>query len=526
MSGLKGLGKRTAALVAVAMLGSGSAALAAEDLVVGTVGLAPSMDPLFAIDTGSQDYSHNVYESLIAYDADLNIRPLLAVSWTLVGDRTWEFKLREGVRFHDGTELRALDAVASLKRASKEVPGSSSPLTHYFAGVADIVATADHTFQVIGKEPIPLFPFSMSWVAITPAHVAEKANNDDFNNGKLAIGTGPYKLSRFLPNNAIELLRNDDYWAGALPWEKVTFKLIQNPGARVAALLAGDVDLINSVPPQDVPRLTADAKVSVHEKVTDRLIYVLMDQHRKTTPHVKAVDGSDIENPFLKEKVRRALALAIDEGVIVDKVMRGVARETNQPMVEGMPGYAKDIPANANDIDKARALLAEAGYPEGFGVTLHGPDGRYLNDAQVSQAIAQMLSRLGLKVSVESLPRQIFASRGNKLEYSLALYGFGLASGAEMLQYMLHSRNKAEGWGGSNRGRYSNPKVDSLTEELFRTPDAERRDEIVAEASRIVIGEQGVIPLYHQVAVWATRADLAYEGRIDEKTLIGSLSKR
>ena len=205
--------------------------------------------------------------------------------------------------------------------------------------------------------------------------------------------------------------------------------------------------------------------------------------------------------------------------------MRGVASKANQPMVKGMPGYATDISDPVYDVDKARALLTEAGYPDGFKVTLHGPSGRYLNDAQVTQTIAQMLSRLGLEVEVESLPRQIFATRGNNLEYSLALYGFTLASGAETLQYLLHSRNKDEGWGASNRGRYSNAKIDELTEELFKTSDGARRDEIVVEASRIAMDEYAVIPLYHQVSVWATRADLDYEGRIDEKTLLYGLTK-
>lgn len=509
-----------------AAMGPATAASEDEDVVVGTVGIAVSMDPLFAIDTGSQDYSHNVFETLIEYDADLNIQPLLAVSWNQVDAKTWEFELRKGVKFHDGTELRAADAVASLKRASKEVPGSSSPITNYFAEVADIVATSDYTFRVIGKEPIPLFPYSMSWVAITPAHVAQRANNDDFNSGELAIGTGPFKLDSFTPNNSIKLSRNDNYWAGPLPWAHVTFKLIKNPGARVAALLAGDVDLINIVPPQDVPRLRHESSIALHEKVTDRLIYILMDQHREITPHVKAKDGTQIKNPFLDPKVRKALAYAIDEGVLVDKVMRGIAKEANQPMVEGMPGFAPDLPQNISDVEKAHALLAEAGYPDGFSVTLNGPDGRYTNDAQVTQAVAQMLSRLGLDVRVESLPRQIFASRGNKLEYSLALYGFSLASGAEMLQYLVHTRDKAHGWGGSNRGRYSNLEVDRLTEELFASADAKKRDEIVAAASRVVMTDQGVIPLYHQVAVWATRADLEFDGRIDEKTLLRGLRKK
>ncbi|MEQ9244673.1 MAG: ABC transporter substrate-binding protein, partial [Nitratireductor sp.] len=261
-------------MLALATLAGPRPALA-EDIGIGTVGLPVSMDPLFAIDTASLDYSQNVYEALLTYDANLNVQPLLAVSWEQVNDTSWEFRLRQGVRFHNGSELRASDVVASLKRASKAIEGSSSPITHYFADVKDIVATSDHSVRVIGEKPIPLFPYSMNWVAITPAAVAEMASNDDFNSGKLALGTGPYKLVSFRPNDSLVLERNADYWGGAQPWGKVTFKLIQNPGARVAALLAGDVDMINAVPPQDIPRLQANENISLHQKVTDRLIYIL-----------------------------------------------------------------------------------------------------------------------------------------------------------------------------------------------------------------------------------------------------------
>ena len=168
-------------------------------------------------------------------------------------------------------------------------------------------------------------------MAITPAQVAEKANNDDFNSGELAVGTGPYKLVRFLPNNVVELERNDAYWGEPQPWEKVTFKLMQNPGSRVAALLAGDVDLINTVPPQDVPKLRADDKVSLHQKVTDRLIYVLMDQHRETTPHVKAKDGSEIKNPLpeCKRSARRSPTRSIRERSSTRSCAESRARPTS-----------------------------------------------------------------------------------------------------------------------------------------------------------------------------------------------------
>ncbi len=512
---------RAIRLGAIAVIASGLALsnAIAKDLVIGTQGLALSMDPLFALDTASLDNNSHIYESLITYDADENVQPRLAVSWESIDERTWEFTLRKGVRFHDGKELRAKDAVASLRRAMREVPGSSSPYTQFFVGVAEIVAVDDYTFRVISEKPSPLFPADMDWVSITPAHVAEQADNDAFNSGKLAIGTGPYRFKRFLPNNTIELVRNDDYWGPSPQWETVTFKQIKNSGSRVAALLAGDVDMINLVPPQDMQRLQRQDSVAVWQKVSDRLVYLLMDQHRDVTPHVVAKDGEEIKNPLKIAEVRRALAMAIDQGAIVKNVMRGMAVEANQPLVGGMPGFSGTIPANADDLEGARALLEEAGFASGFKVTLHGPDGRYLNDAQVTQALGQMLSRLGLDVTVETLPSQIFSSRGNKLDYSLALYGFRLDAGPPTLQWLLHSRNKEAGWGASNRGRYANARVDAITEEVFQTFDADKRAAMVEEASEIVMSDLGIIPLYHQVTVWATRAGLTYEGRIDARTL-------
>lgn len=510
---------RGLSLAMVLALVAGTSSAAAKDLVVGSNGLAVSMDPLFALDTASLDNNEHIYEALVTYDADKNLKPLLAVSWKNTDATTWEFQLRDGVRFHDGSKLTARDAVASLKRAMKEVLGSSSPYTQFFVGVTDIAVVGNLTFQVKTEKPAPLFPYDLDYIAITPASVAENANNDGFNSGELAVGTGPYKFKRFLPNSVIELVRNEEYWEEKPTWQTVTFKLIKNGGSRVAALLSGDVDVINAVPPQDIPRLEADESVRVWTKVSDRLIYLLMDTHRDVTPHIFSSDGAEIPNPLKDARVRRALSYAISQDAIVEKVMRGVAVEANQPMVSGMPGYAEDIPANVYDRDQARALLSEAGFPNGFKVTLHGPDGRYLNDAQVTQSVGQMLAQLGLGVSVETLPRQIFATRGNNLEYSLALYGFTLGSGPAMLQWLIHTRDKESGWGGSNRGRYSNPKVDTLTESVFQTFDESERSKLVQQASKIVMEDVGVIPLYHQVSVWATAAGLTYEGRIDEKTL-------
>jgi peptide/nickel transport system substrate-binding protein len=226
------------------------------------------------------------------------------------------------------------------------------------------------------------------------------------------------------------------------------------------------------------------------------------------------------KNPLKDVRVRRALSKAINRQALVERVMEGAARATGQLMPEGMFGYSPALKPDAYDVEGARKLLAEAGYPDGFALTIHGPNDRYVNDDQVAQAIAQMLSRIGIATRVESMPSAVYFTRANKLEFSLMLVGWASDTGeaSSPLKALLATYSNDKGMGQTNRGRYSNAKMDALLQQALATVDDGRREKLLQEATQVAMSDLGIIPLYHQENVWATRKGIVYTPRADERT--------
>jgi peptide/nickel transport system substrate-binding protein len=350
---------------------------------------------------------------------------------------------------------------------------------------------------------------------------AATANPEDFNAGKATVGTGPYKFVRWAKGDRIELARNDAYWGGKPAWDKVTLRVIPNDPARVAALLSGDVQAIENVPTADQAKLRGNANLAMHRVVSNRLIYLHIDSNRDKSPFVTDKAGKPLEkNPLKDLRVRRAISKAINRPVIAERLMEGLAVPTGQLMPEGFFGYNPALKAEAYDPDGAKKLLAEAGYPEGFGLTVHGPNDRYINDDQICQAVAQMLTRIGIQTKVETMPASVYFSRANKLEFSLMLVGWGSDTGeaSSPLKALLATFDRDKGMGTTNRGRYSSAKMDAVLAEALRTVDDPKREKLLQQATEIAMGDLGIIPLHHQVNVWATRKGLSYTPRTDERT--------
>jgi peptide/nickel transport system substrate-binding protein len=512
--------KALLAAVAVSLATAFPAAAPAADLSISLGADVTSMDPHFHNLTPKNNVGGHIFEPLVSKDQRGRLIPALAESWRTIDDLTWEFKLRRGVKFHDGSDFTAADVAFSLDRVPT-VPNSPSPFTTYSKQITEKIIVDPHTIRLKTATPYPLMPNDMGPILIVSGRAAKGASTEDFNSGQATIGTGPYRFVRWAKGDRIELARHDAYWGAKSPWDKVTLRLITADPSRVAALLAGDVGAIENVPTADLARVAKNPGLSLFRIVSHRVMYLHLDSNRDRSPFVTDKAGKPLEkNPLKDLRVRRALSKAINRQALVERVMEGAAVATGQLMPEGMFGYTPALKPEAFDPDAARKLLGEAGYPDGFGLTLHAPNNRYVNDEQVAQAVAQMLSRIGIATKVDAMPSAVYFSRGNKLDFSFMLVGWGsdTAEASSPLKALLATYSKEKGMGASNRGRYSNPKMDALLDQALATVDDPGRERLLQQATEVAIGDAGIIALYHQENLWATRKGIVYAPRADERT--------
>ncbi len=498
-----------------------SAPARAADMSIALSADVTSMDPHFHNLTPNNNVAGHVFDTLVGKDARGKLIPQLAVSWRTVDDTTWEFKLRKGVKFHDGSDFTAADVVFTLDRVPN-VANSPSSFATYSKQIVEKIIVDPLTIRFKTATPYPLIANDMGTIMIVSSRAAKGAATEDFNSGKAAIGTGPYKLVRWSKGDRVELARNDAYWGAKSPWDKMTFRIITSDPTRVAALYAGDVQAIENVPTADLAKVSKTVALNTYRIVSHRVMYLHIDGNRERSPFVTDKAGKPLDkNPLRDVRVRRAISKAINRPALVDRVMEGAARATGQLMPDGMFGYNPALKPETFDAEGARKLLAEAGYPDGFGLTLHGPNDRYVNDDQIAQAIAQMLSRIGITTRVETMPSSIYFSRASKLEFSLMLVGWGsdTAEASSPLKALLATFNTAKGMGQANRGRYSSAKMDGLLDQALATVDDAKREKLLQQATEVAMNELGIITLYHQENVWASRRGLTYTPRADERTL-------
>jgi peptide/nickel transport system substrate-binding protein len=500
--------------------------VSASEIKVGLAAPPSAMDPHFHNLTPNNSLLSHIYDRLVHQDPNQALIPGLAESWKAVNDTTWEFKLRKGVTFHDGSPFTADDVLCTFKRAPN-VPNSPSSFGLYLKGkTAEKVD--DHTVLIKTKEPHPLVPNDLSTVYIVSKSAGCEAKTEDFNAGKASVGTGPFKFAEYVPGDRIVMTANDRYWGGKPAWTKVTFRPIQSGPARVAAVLAGDVDVIEDVPTADMAKLAKDGRVSIFQTVSNRVIYFHMDHFREASPHITAKDGSAIKNPLRDKRVRLAISKAINRAAIVERVMEGAAIPAGQLLPDKFFGVSKTLKPEPYDVDGAKKLLKEAGFEGGFKMKIHGPNGRYVNDAKIVEVVAQMLTRIGIDSSVETMPPAVFfrrASTGgpdNSPEFSFILVGWGSGTGeaSSPLRSLLYTFDTSKGTGASNRGRYSNAEVDKLIDAALVSVDDEKRADLLAKATELAIADLGIIPTHYQLNVWATRRALKIVPRTDEYTLV------
>lgn len=482
------------------------------------IALAPNAaDPHFYNGYADKALALHVFSRLVEQTGDTKLQPGLALSWHPLSDEEWEFKLRPGVRFSDGTPFTPDDVVFSYERAPNvpNTPGGFGPVLRKVAGVT--VVDGD-TLRIRTTVPHPNLPNDLANVAILSRRTAEGASTADFNTLKAAVGSGPYRLVGYNTGTGFELERNP-HWFGARPdWDRVVFRVIPTPGARTAALLAGDVDLIDAPTAGDLPRLRADGRVSVVSTPGTRMWFLRLDRSRTgEVPFITANDGKPLpSNPLNDARVRQALSLAINRSALAERVMEGTVVPTGQWLPPGAYSYNPAIPTPAFDPDRAKALLTEAGFPAGFQVTLHSSA-----MPEAVQAVAQMWSRVGVRTRVEMMPASMFSTRAAKQDFAAFSGSWGSNSGEAgyFLVNILATSDRAKGLGPFNWGRYSNPALDQVTERAMATIDDAARETLLKEAVAMAMSDLAVIPLFQTVNFWATRKPVAYAARADERTV-------
>jgi peptide/nickel transport system substrate-binding protein len=487
-------------------------------------GDAATQDPHAQDEGFTKSINALVYDRLMLRNKDMSLIPGLATSWKGAGPAKWVFQLRKGVRFHDGTPFTADDVVFSFERAAK------SRQFRAYAGPAGTPRKVDdHTVEFTAAAANPLQVLYIAEVPIMSKSWSEKngaANAQDFASkevtfaSKNAMGTGPYKLVSYEPGLKTVHQKNPDWWGikeGRFEGnaDTIEYRPIANAGTRLAALKSGEIDFVLDPSVQDIAKLKEDKDFRVWEGDESRVITIALDQARDELLF------SDVKgkNPFKDRRVRQALYQGIDIQAIRSQVMRGLstptAIPTPNPKGEGIPeALEKRL---AYDVAAARALLAEAGYPNGFGFTLHCPNDRYVNDEKICVAIAAMWARIGLNVKVESMPKAQYFQRTPKKEFSACMQGWGDNNRDAMftLRPLFHSLQVETGRGDTNYGNFRNAEVDELIQKAETEMDAARRQGYINDTIRALQREVNVIPLHRQVVPWVSRTNVSVVHRPD-----------
>jgi peptide/nickel transport system substrate-binding protein len=493
-------------------LGAASFAAGAVTLKIGNQGDALSMDPHSLNESLQISVNENVYESLITRGRDYKLTPALATSWKQSAPTVWHFELRKGVQFHDGTPFTADDVIFSYERAKAD----GSDMKTYVGPIKEIKKLNDHSIDIVTTTPFPILPelfthfniMSKKWCETNQATKPVDRRKGIENAASFrANGTGPYRLRERQPNVRTTFVRNGNYWGkveGNV--DEVIFNVIGNDATRVAALVSGEVDVMEPVPVQDIERIKSASNLKLLQGPELRVIFLGMDQKRDEL-QFSSVKG---KNPFKDKRVRQAFYQAIDIEGIKRSVMRGASTPIAQMFPQQVSGHAADLNKRLPyDPEASKKLLAEAGYPQGFEVTMNCPNDRYVNDAAICQAVSANLARVGVKVKLEAETKGTYFPK--VLRRDTSFYMLGWTSSTVDAHNVLYSIMSSPGEGGRgqfNLGAYSNPKLDELTTKIASETDQKKRDEMIHEAIKLHQDDIGHIPLHQQALNWGAKKNI------------------
>ena len=505
------------ALVCCMVFATTSQALAENVLKWSSKGDSVTYDPHSANMGSTYCLLRQTYENLVMFDSEMKRRPALATSWKNLDPLTWEFKLRQGVTFHNGDSFTANDVIFSIKRAQ----GPGSDIKKGVETVEKVVAVDDYTVKIITKEPNPLLPEMLAMVYFMSEkwckeHDCLQATSWKGKEESYAVrhanGTGPFILVSREPEMKTVWEKNPKWWGlkdCPVDIDKMVFTPIVNDSTRVAAMLSGEIDFLLDPPLQDLPRLEKNAKIKLKNTTQLRTIFLGMDQFSDQLRSCN-IKG---KNPFKDVRVRKAMHMAINVNAIQNKVMRGLSMPANVIVPPGINGYPQDLDKARPDYNPkaAKKLLAEAGYPDGFEVTLDCPNNRYINDEKIAQAVVGMLGKIGIRINLSSQSKTLHMPKitERRTDFYMLGWGYSYPDAHNNFIYLLDSKSN---WNG---GHISIPKVDELIAGMAKEMDKTKRDAMIREVFEIMVDQQLYLPLHHQVIVWAMnkKFDLPMEPR-------------
>ncbi|WP_120504626.1 ABC transporter substrate-binding protein [Sulfitobacter mediterraneus] len=499
-----------AGAVGVAVLAAAASMAQAEGKSV-TIGLTsdPShLYPLAGEELSSNIMYYHLYDPLVKRAGDLSFGPGLAESWENVDETTWRFNLRDGVTFHNGNAFTASDVVFTVEKARESIRPD------LVANIASITAVDDTTVEITTPKPYAVLPNDLAELLILDEEYTTATGDTDMD--LKPMGTGPYMLDQWIKEEKLVLKAFDGYWAGAPKIKEVTFRPITNPATRTAALLTGEVDVIQDLAVRDVDRVKKEGGFSVITRPSLLNVVLAMDM-REESPTIEG------KNPMTDQRVRAAIAQAIDVDAINKIVMNGLATPSDQYVPSSHIGHVDGMNFREMyplDIDGAKALMAEAGYADGFTMTLDATNNRYVNDAQIAQALASMLAKINIDLQLNIMPKSNFWGyiRVPTENSSFIMSGWDVPSGdaGSMYGALFYSRGKKDGYGQVNRGSYSNAEMDALVDQADSTPKIEERDALLQQATKILMADVPMIPLHYEQDIYAARDGVMLEPRVDK----------
>jgi len=489
--------------LAVALFASGLAfSAAAADITVAYDSDPVTLDPHEQLSAGVLQMSHMLFDPLLRFTQDLDFEPRLATKWERIDEKTFRFTLRKGVTFHSGNKLTADDVVWTFDRLKK-----SQDFKGIFAPFEKLTKIDDYTFDLVSYDAFPLvlhtatylFPMDSKFYSGSIDGVDKSAiikHGNSFSSTHVS-GTGPYIVTSREQGVKVEFKRFDNYWDTESKGnvDNITLVPIKENATRVAALLSGDVDMIYPVAPNDQKRVARTKNIDLVTLGGTRIITFQLNQDA---------------NPALKDaRVRQAIVYAINNDAIVKKIMKGFATTAGQQGPEGYAGYDASLTPRY-DLKKAKQLMKEAGYAKGFKLSMMAPNNRYVNDAQIAQAAASMLSKIGITVDLKTMPKAQYWPEFDKCSADMMMIGWhaDTEDSANFSEFLTMTRNKETGKGAYNCGHYSNAKVDALVEKANIETDLVKRSSMLQEVEQILYNEAAFVPLHWQNLAWGAKSNV------------------